>query len=359
MTIQQLLQLAVDRNASDLHLSVGSPATLRIDGDLVKIQNEIPLTPESIDPLIRPILSAEQLERLMVNREIDLSISFSQHARFRANIYYQKGAMAGAFRRIPLVIPKMDELKLPQICQQFIKLKQGLVLVTGPTGHGKSTTIAAMLNEINQMRPVHIITIEDPVEFIFTPNQALISQREMGDDTHSWEVALRSCLREDPDIVLVGEMRDYETMAAAMTIAETGHLVFATLHTNSAAQSIDRIIDVFPEEQQSQVRLQLSSVIEGIISQRLVKQANGGRILAYELLTASSAVKNLIREGKLHLINNIIQTSAEMGMISLETVLADYVKKGLVTYEEAERYGMRHGEIARLIGLNSSGNTHT
>lgn len=350
MTIQQLLQLAIDKKASDLHLIVGSTPTLRVDGDLLPVTNEPPLNKEAIDALIRPVLSAEQLERFLVNKEVDLSVGFSQTARFRANVYYQKDAMAAAFRRIPLEIPSIDDLALPQICHQFTKLRQGFILVTGPTGHGKSTTIAAILDEINKTRPVHILTIEDPVEFIFTPQRAVISQREMGEDTHSWEVALRSALREDPDVVLVGEMRDYETIAAALTIAETGHLVFATLHTNSASQSIDRIIDVFPETQQAQVRLQLSNVIEAVFSERLLRRAGGGRIAAYEVLTASNAIRTLIREGKTHQIDNIIQTSAELGMISIEGVLAKYVQQGLVTYEEAESYAMRPKELARLTG---------
>lgn len=350
MTIQQLLQLAIDKKASDLHLIVGSPPTLRVDGDLLPITNEPPLTKETIDPLIRPVLSAEQLERFLVNKEVDLSVGFSESARFRANVYYQKDAMAAAFRRIPLEIPTIDDLMLPAICHTFTKLRQGFILVTGPTGHGKSTTIAAILNEINATRPVHILTIEDPVEFIFTPQKALVSQREMGEDTHSWEVALRSALREDPDVVLVGEMRDYETIAAALTIAETGHLVFATLHTNSASQSIDRIIDVFPEEQQAQVRLQLSNVLEAVFSERLLRRPEGGRIPAYEVLTASNAVRTLVREGKTHQIDNVIQTSAELGMISIEGVLAKYIQQGLVTYEEAESYALRPEELARLTG---------
>lgn len=355
MTIQQLLQLVIDKKASDLHLIVGSPPTLRVDGDLIPVPNEAPLTKETIDPLIRPVLNAEQLERFMVNKEVDLSVSFSETARFRANVYFQKDAMAGAFRRIPLDIPNIDDLLLPPICHQFAKLRQGFILVTGPTGHGKSTTIAAILNEINNTRPVHILSIEDPVEFVFTPERALVSQREMGEDTHSWEVALRSALREDPDVVLVGEMRDYETIAAALTVAETGHLVFATLHTNSASQSIDRIIDVFPEEQQAQVRLQLSNVIEAVFSQRLVRRTDGGRLPAYEVLTASNAVRTLIREGKTHQLDNIIQTSAEVGMISIEGVLANYVKQGLVTYEEAESYALRPEELARLTGKGNKG----
>lgn len=350
MEIQQLLQLTVDRKASDLHLIVGIAPTLRVDGELVRISGESSLTREDAERIIKGVLSAEQLERVSVNKEIDFGLSFSEAARFRVNVYFQKGTIGAAFRRIPLKVPTIEELKLPSICHNFVKLRQGFVLVTGPTGHGKSTTLAAILNEINQTRPVHILTIEDPVEFIFTPSQAIISQREMREDTHSWEVALRSALREDPDVVLVGEMRDYETIASALTVAETGHLVFATLHTNSAAQTIDRIVDVFPEEQQGQVRLQLSNVIEAVFSQRLVPLISGGRTAAYEILTASNAVRTAIREGKTHQIDNIIQTSRELGMTTLETTLAGFVKEGAVSVEIAQSFSLRPEELARLIG---------
>lgn len=349
MEMQELLQLVVDRQASDLHLQAGVPPTLRIDGRLIKVPGEAPLSPQEVERLIKSVLKSEQLERLLVNKEIDLSINFSKDARFRANVYYQRGTMAVSFRRIPLAIPEIDELGLPKICHEFARLRQGFVLITGPTGHGKSTTIAAILNEINHTRPVNIVTIEDPIEFVFEPDQALISQREMREDTHSWEVALRSVLREDPDIVLVGEMRDYETIAAALTVAETGHLVFATLHTNSAAQTVDRVVDVFPEEQQDQVRLQFSSVFEAVLSQRLIPKIDGGRILAYEVLTATTAVRTAIRDAKTHQIDNIIQTSAEYGMVNLETVLADYVKQGIVSFDEAKQWAVRPEELHRLV----------
>jgi twitching motility protein PilT len=349
MEIQQLLQLVVTQNASDLHMAVGLPPTLRIDGRLVRIPNEPPFTPQSIEALIKTFLNSEQLERLTVNKELDFAISFSQDARFRVNVYHQKGTMAAALRRIPLKIPTIEGLKLPKICYQFSKLKQGLVLVTGPTGHGKSTTLAAMINEVNNSRTDHILTIEDPIEFVFTPNQSFISQREMREDTHSWEIALRSALREDPDVVLVGEMRDYETIAAALTVAETGHLVFGTLHTNSAAQTIDRIVDVFPENQQPQVKIQLANVLEGVFSQRLIPMQHGGRIAAYEVLTATNAVRTTIREGKTHQIDNIIQTSAEFGMTTLETTLASYINQGFISLEEAQSFSIRPEELGRLI----------
>ncbi|MBI4029211.1 MAG: type IV pilus twitching motility protein PilT [Candidatus Blackburnbacteria bacterium] len=354
MEIQQLLQLTIDRKASDLHIVLGSPPNLRIDGKLVPVPNEAVVSPQDAERLIKPILSAEQLERLTVNRELDFSIAFTGGSRFRVNAYYVKGAMAAAFRLIPLKIPTIEDLKLPQICHNFTNLRQGLVLVTGPTGHGKSTTLAAILNEINRTKPVHILTIEDPIEFAFQPDKAIVSQREMREDTHSWEVALRSALREDPDVVLVGEMRDFETIAAALTIAETGHLVFATLHTNSAAQTIDRIVDVFPEEQQGQVKLQLSNVLEAVFSQRLIPLIAGGRTAAYEILTATPAVRTVIRDGKTHQIDNIIQTSAEFGMTTIETVLANYVKQGLISLETAKSFAIRPEELNRLVTGSSA-----
>lgn len=349
MNIKQLLQLTVDRNASDLHIIAGIPPTLRIDGELVAIPNQGILTPDIIDGYLKEILSSEQLERLTVNKEMDFSLSFDQKARFRVNAYTQKGSLAAAFRKIPLEIPSIDSLGLPKILHSFTTLKQGFVLVTGPTGHGKSTTLAAILNEINKNRGVHIVTIEDPIEFILKPQKAIISQREMGSDTHSWPVALRSALREDPDVVLVGEMRDYETISAALTVAETGHLVFATLHTNSAAQTVDRIVDVFPEEQQGQVRLQLSNVLEAVFSMRLVPAVAGGRVVAYEVMLGTSAIRTTIREGKTHQIESIIQTSQEVGMNTLEMSLANLVRSGKIAAEVAQSYSIRPEELNRLI----------
>lgn len=349
MQIAQLLQLVVDKNASDLHLVAGLPPTVRVDGSLVRVPNEPVLTKETIEQLVKTFLNPEQTERVTVNKEIDFALSFSQDARFRVNVYHQKGTYGAALRRIPMKVPNMEQLGLPEICKTFTKLRQGLVLVTGPTGHGKSTTLAAMLNEINQTRPVHILTIEDPIEFIFQPITATISQREMREDTLSWEIALRSALREDPDVVLVGEMRDFETIAAALTIAETGHLVFATLHTNSAAQTIDRIVDVFPEQQQAQVRMQLANVLEGVFSQRLVPKINGGRIAAYEILTGTGAVRTTIREGKTHQIDNIIQTSLEFGMTTIERTLASFVTAGTISLDEAKTFAVRPEELGRLL----------
>lgn len=348
MTIQELLKYVVDHKASDLHLVVGVPPVVRIDGVLVHIPNEVALTDAVAERLISGVLSPEQKQVLSVNKELDFSFALVDHGRFRVNAYFQKGTMAASFRLVPREIAGIDMLGLPQICHQFVNLKQGFVLVTGPTGHGKSTTLAAILEEINQSRPVHIVTIEDPVEYVYSSAKAIVSQREVRSDTHSWEVALRSVLREDPDVVLIGEMRDFETIAAALTIAETGHLVFATLHTNSAAQTIDRIVDVFPENQQAQVRLQLSGNLEAVFSQRLIPMTAGGRTVGYEILLATQAVKTAIREGRTHMIDNIILTSGEYGMVTLEATLAKLVKEGKVSLDTAQAYAMRPGDVARF-----------
>jgi len=348
MDIKELLQLTIERKASDLHIIAGLPPYLRVEGLLYPVPGEDELDAEKISKFLKEILTSEQLERLTVNKEIDFGMSFSNKSRFRVNAYTQKGGFAIAFRRIPMEIPKIDELGLPSILHTFTGLRQGLILVTGPTGHGKSTTLAAILNEINENRSCHIVTIEDPIEFIFRPKKAIISQREMGTDTHSWQIALRSVLREDPDVVLVGEMRDYETIASTLTVAETGHLVFATLHTNSAAQTIDRIVDVFPEEQQEQVKLQLSNVIEAVFSMRLIPATHGGRVVAYEIMLGTSAVKTAVREGKTHQIDNIIQTSTEVGMNTLEMSLSALVKEGKITLEMAQSFSLRPEELLRL-----------
>lgn len=350
MGIKELLQLTIDRGSSDLHLLAGIPPYLRIEGQLMPVPNEQPLTNEMIEKFAKDVLTTEQMEKLVVNKEIDFSLSFSNVARFRVNAYTQKRTYALAFRTIPLEIPEIKTLGLPKILHTFSTLRQGFILVTGPTGHGKSTTIAAILNEINQQRSEHILTIEDPIEFVFKPIKSIISQREMGTDSHSWHTALRSALREDPDVVLVGEMRDYETMAAALTVAETGHLVFASLHTNSAAQTVDRVVDVFPDEQQPQVRLQLSNVLEAVFSMRLVPSAEGGRrVVAYEILLGTSAIKTAIREGKTHQIDNILQTSTEIGMNTLEMSLASLIKQGKISLETAQSYSLRPEELSRLV----------
>ncbi len=349
MDIKELLELAVEKKASDLHLVVGVPPMLRVDGVLSPVPNEPVLAPQRVSELLTNVMTAEQLERLNVNKEIDFSLSFSERARFRVNAYTQKRTHAAAFRTIPLTIPSIDELGLPPIMHSFTTLKQGFILVTGPTGLGKSTSLAAMLEEININRKAHIVTIEDPIEFVFNAKESIVSQREMNMDTHSWSIALRSALREDPDVVLVGEMRDYETIAAALTVAETGHLVFATLHTNSAAQTVDRVVDVFPEEQQDQVKLQLSNVLEAVISQRLVPALAGGRVVSHEIMLASTAIRTAIREGKTHQIDSIIQTSSEIGMNTLEASLADLVLTGKISMETAKTYSIRPEQLTRLV----------
>ncbi len=348
MDIQQLFAEAVRTEASDLHLIVGFPPMLRIAGQLRPISGLSPLTAQDSQALAQSTLNDQQKDLLLSNREIDVSVS-SPVGRFRANIYYQKDSIGGAYRLISSKIKSLEELGVPAICHEFVKLRQGLVLVTGPTGHGKSTTLAAMIQQINQTRALHIVTIEDPIEYIYPKGLSIISQREMHQDTHSWNLALRSVLREDPDVVLVGEMRDFETIAAALTVAETGHLVFATLHTNSASQTIDRVVDVFPENQQSQVRLQLSLVLEGVISQRLIPAIGGGRVAVGEILTGTPAVRTTIRDGKTHLLDNVIQTSAEFGMMTLETSLARSVREGRISVEIATAFAVRPEELGRLL----------
>lgn len=349
MNIQQLLDLTIQRNASDLHLCVGFLPTLRIHGELIPVPGESPSTPEQIDSLMAPLLSDQQRKVFQENFELDFSFDFQSKARFRVNVFRQKGYTSVALRLIPFKIPRLEESGLPNVLNKLTELKQGFILVTGPTGHGKSTTLASFINKINQERAEHIITVEDPIEYVYPKGKSLIEQREMYKDTKSWPNALRAVLREDPDVVLVGEMRDLETISSAMTIAETGHLVFATLHTNSASQSVDRIIDVFPEIQQPQIRLQLASTLEAIISLRLIPTIQPGRTLATEVLFALPAVRNIIREGKSYLIDNVIETSAEAGMQILERSLADLVKTGKISPDIANRFTLRPGLLEKLL----------
>jgi len=350
-----LLKLTISNNASDLHIIPGTPPTLRINGQLEPVTNGEVLTPQATGKLIPEVLTEQQKQDYLKKRELDFSFSLEDGSRFRVNVYFSKNGMAGAFRAIKAQIPKIDDLNLPNIIHQFTDLRQGFVLVTGPTGHGKSTTVASILEEINSSRKAHIISIEDPIEYLLQPQKSIISQREIGGDTLSFSSALRSCLREDPDVVFVGEMRDLESISLALTIAETGHLVFSTLHTNSAAQTIDRIIDVFPEGSKSQIRLQLANVLGAVISQRLLPTLNNSRAPAIELLIANAAVRNSIREGKTHMIDNIIQTSLDFGMVSLERSLADMVRKGLVDVETAQSFSLRPEELNRQL-RTSSGN---
>lgn len=354
MTIQELFDKTIQSNASDLHLLAGVFPMIRIDGKLTPITSAPALTNQEIEALVFSILNEAQKEMFLANRSIDFSYAYGggdygDKGRFRINLYYQRNTVAGAFRLLPPKVKTIEELFLPKICHTFSNLKQGFILVTGPTGHGKSTTLASIINEINMSRPANIITIEDPVEYVYPPGKSIISQRELGSDTLSWGESLRSSLREDPDVLLVGEMRDPESIASAITIAETGHLVFSTLHTNSASQSVDRMIDAFPESQQSQIRIQLASTLEGIISQRLISRIDGGRVPAVEILIGTNAVKSNIREGKTHLIDSIIETSQDIGMISLEVSLAELVKQGIVALETARSYALRQETFLNLV----------
>lgn len=349
VTIQQLLLEVIKRNASDLHLTVGALPTLRVDGSLTPLEGEKPLMAEDVQGLVFSILTEEQKEILLANKELDFSFALGEVARFRVNVYHQKGYLAASLRLIPAKIKTLEELNLPSIIKNFVRLPQGFVLITGPTGHGKSTTLAAVINEINETRCEHIVTIEDPIEYIYPHRQSLISQRELHLDTHSWEIALRSVLREDPNVVLIGEMRDFDTTSAAITIAETGHLVFSTLHTNSAVQSISRIVDQYPEYQQQQIRVQLAEVLEGIVSQRLIPAIAGGRFPVCEILLATPAVRTMIRDNKVHQIDNYIMTSRDLGMQTLEHSLANLVKAGKVSMEMALSYAIRPDEFKRIM----------
>jgi len=332
--MKKLLDFAIEKKASDLHLTVGVPPMVRIDGKLAGVPQEGALTAETVGKLIQSFMTNEQLERLKLRKEVDFSFGY-QDTRFRTNTYFQKGNMAASLRLIPKQIKNITDLGLPPILEKFIMPSQGFFIITGPTGHGKSTTLAAMINQINHSRAEHIVTIEDPIEYVFEHDKSIISQREVGSDTNSFARALRSSLREDPNVVLVGEMRDLETIDAALTLAETGHLVFTTLHTNSAAQTADRIIDVFPPHQQQQVRMQVANVLLGVVSQRLLPRTAGGRMVACEIMVANSAVRSTIREGKTHQLPNIIQTSAAEGMITMDKVLAELVSKGEITIDNA------------------------
>lgn len=335
-TLYELLETMVKRNASDLHITTGSPPRLRIDGKLIPIDHP-PLDAKDTKELCYSVLTDAQKHKFEQNQELDLSFGVKGLSRFRANIFMQRGAVAGAFRTIPWEIRSFRELGLPDIINELIKKPRGLILVTGPTGSGKSTTLAAMIDRINEDRTDHIITIEDPIEFLHSHKKALINQREVGSDTSAFKTALKYVLRQDPDVVLIGEMRDLETIEAALTISETGHLTLATLHTNTAVQTINRIVDVFPPHQQEQIRVQLSFVIEGIISQQLIPKKSGqGRALALEILIPNPAIRNLIREDKIHQIYSMMQTGqAKFGMQTMNQSLFELYTKGLISYEDA------------------------
>ncbi|MBU0975948.1 type IV pilus twitching motility protein PilT [Patescibacteria group bacterium] len=348
LNMDNLLESTIQNDASDLHITVGYPIYIRVDGALRKLGAEI-VTPDRAKELIYQLLDDQKREILEVNKEVDLSYAYQDKARFRINAYHERGNLAAACRLIPTKIRSIEELFLPKILHEFTKMPQGLVIVVGPTGHGKSTSLAAMIQEINVRDARHILTIEDPVEYIYFPARCLVDQRELHQDTHSWEIALRNVLRQDPDVILVGEMRDFETISAAITAAETGHLVFATLHTNSASQSMDRIIDVFPEHQQSQIRMQLANVIEAVVSQRLVPIIGGGRRVVAEIMIGTAAVRNAIREDKTYQIDNIIQTSADVGMVTLERSLVELIREGKITVDDAQNYTTKPEEVLRLV----------
>ncbi|MFA6193663.1 MAG: type IV pilus twitching motility protein PilT [Parcubacteria group bacterium] len=347
--IKSYLQMVAQQGGSDLHLSVGRPPIIRIDGKLYPISGEKKLAAAEIEDAANAILNEEQKIRLKKDMQIDFSLNLDGKARFRCNIYFQKGSLSAAFRMVPSKIKTLEELNLPSILYEFTKPSQGFVLVTGPCGHGKSTTLAAIIDYINRSRQDHIITIEDPIEYLFDPDMCIIDQREILQDALNFPSALRAVFREDADVVMVGEMRDVETISTAITAAETGHLIFATLHTNDAAQTVDRIVDVFPAHQQNQIRMQLAQSLLGIVSQRLVNRIDGGRVPAVEILINNNAVGNLIREGKSHQINLVIETSKDQGMISLNHSLADLVKEGIIALEEAESYSPDKEELKILL----------
>jgi len=347
--LKKLLEITIERDASDLHISVGHPPVLRITRQLVDLEREKIITPKDSQGLAFSLMTPLQKEKFLREKEIDFAYDFEGKARFRVNVFFQKGMVSIALRLIPSKIKTIEELNLPPVLHKFTQAQQGFVLVTGASSQGKSTTLASLIDEINHQRREHIITIEDPIEYVFEDDKCIIDQREVHRDTLSFASALRSTLREDPDVIMVGEMRDLETIATAITAAETGHLVFATLHTNSASQTIHRAIDVFPPHQQNQIRAQLASSLLGVISQRLLPRIKGGFIPACEVMIANSAIRNLIRENKIHEIPSIIETSGDIGMIPLNKSLADLVRKKEITRETALRYSLNPDDlIARL-----------
>ena len=346
---EQLLQTALKENASDLHLAVGRRPTIRVAGGLIELTAHPTLTPRAVEEMVAVILSKEQQERFGRERELDLSYGYQDRARFRVNVFFQKGFMGVALRYIPTTIRDFQELNLPPSLAEFSNREQGFFLIVGPTGHGKTTTLAAMVDHINHTRTDHIITIEDPIEYLFTSDRAIIDQREVGMDTGSFHRALKSMFRQDVDVAMIGEMRDPETMAAAVTAAETGHLILSSLHTNNAAQTIDRIIDSFPSHQQSQIRVQLAETLIAIVSQRLVPRASGGLIPAVEIMIANHAIRNLIREGKTHELDLVIETHVEEGMVSLNRSLVDLVRRGEISLDQAARYTLNEDELSSLL----------
>ena len=349
-----MLMDVVKREASDLHLSSGAHPTVRVRGKLAPLETYPKLSPSDTREIVYSILNADQRQRLETDWQIDFAYSIPGHARFRVNAYFQRGAIGAAFRLIPFGLTSIDDLGLPPIVHELARKPRGFVLVTGPTGSGKSTSLAAMIDEINRTREEHIMTIEDPIEFLHSHKKCLVNQRELGSDAKSFAEALKAALREDPDVILVGEMRDLETIQTALTAAETGHLVFATLHTQDAAQTIDRVIDVFPAHQQGQVRVQLSVALQGIMTQQLLPTADGsGRVAACEVLVPNPAIRNLIREGKTHQIYSVLQTSSASGMQTMDASLAMLVREGKIRRALAESRSSTPDELGRLLGAQA------
>lgn len=331
--IDDILRVAIERKASDIHLTAGLPPMCRIDGEIAPLPFKV-LTPQNTQRLVYETLNNDQITKYETSHELDFGYSVRGLSRFRFNVYMQRGSVAGALRIIPTKIPSFEELGLPRVLREISKRTSGMILVTGPTGSGKSTSIATMIDDINENRRAHILTIEDPIEYLHRHKKCMVNQREMHSDTYSFHSALRAVLREDPDIILVGELRDLETIEAALTLAETGHLVFGTLHTRNAPATIDRIIDVFPSDQQEQIRVLLGNTLEGVISQQLLPRLGGGRIGAFEIMLGTSAIKNLIREGKTHQMYSVIETSNQIGMQTMDRCLAEIFRMGMCSYEE-------------------------
>jgi twitching motility protein PilT len=349
--IDDLLRMMIDLGGSDLHITVGSPPGIRLRGEIAAVESVKVLTPRDTQEMLLSLLSEEQRRRFETELELDFAYSIPGLSRFRTNVFQQRNSMGAVFRVIPLKIPTLEELGLPRVCKFLAERPRGMVLVTGPTGSGKSTTLAAMIDHINSTRPVHIITMEDPIEFMHKNKRAYVNQREVGEDTHSFTAALKRVLRQDPDVILVGEMRDLETISAALTAAETGHLVLATLHTTGGPETVDRIIDVFPPHQQQQVRMQLSTTLEGVLSQTLLRSTDGrSRVMAMEIMLGIPAIGNLIREGKTHQMATIIQGGASMGMQTLDQHLKSLLQAGKVTYEEAMQKAKEPRELAQMLG---------
>ena len=351
----EILTRMAEERASDVHLTPGYPPAIRVRGKIVGLDEYGPLSSQLTRDTVYSLLNDDQRKRFESHKQLDLAYAVPGVARFRVNCFFQRGSISAAFRRIPHQIPRLDELGLPQVLEEMTRKPRGLVLVTGPTGSGKSTSLAAMLDIINQERDEHILTIEDPIEFLHTHKSCIVNQREIGADAEDFASALKSALREDPDVILVGEMRDLETMSTALTAAETGHLVFATLHTQSTAQTVDRIIDIFPAQQQAQVRMQLSIGLQGIVTQQLLPTVDGtGRVVACEILAPTPAVRNLIREGKTHQIYSAIQTSGSIGMQTMDAHLAQLVRLGRISRRLAEQRASVPEELKRLLGPSQS-----